>query len=393
MRMKICIVTTEYPEKTASFGGIGTYQRHLARALSGLGHEVHVLITDALRSGDFFEEGIFYHERILTVPAWLKYDLFSDHLPVRILTGIFLADRELRELNKKHSFQIIQTTNYQTPCIRYLFRKNKPLVVTWVNTLVKTVAATNFMRMKLKQSLPSWFEKVTLQRSDYLVTSSRANKEEMTRLFSLHPDNIKVLPLGISMPAALPARGSGSEILFLYVGRLEGRKGIDILLGAIPEVLRGNPHVKFILAGRDYQGTHEKLFFKEHPGYRERVFFKGEVSQAELESLYQACDVFVSPARYESFGLTFVEAMSYGKPVVGCLAGAVPEVVEDGVTGLLAEPENVKALEACLSRLASDSKLRTFLGANGWKASREKFSCEIMARETAVFYQGIIKSL
>lgn len=388
--MKICIVTTEYPEKTASFGGIGTYQRHLARALSGLGHEVHVLISDALRTGDFFEEGIFYHERVLTVPGWLKHDLFSDHLPVRILTGIFLVDRELRMLNKKHSFQIIQTTNYQTPCIRYLYRKNKPLVVTWVNTLVKTVAKTNFMKMKLKQSLPAWFEKVALRRSDYLVTSSRANKEEMVRLFSLRPDSIEVLPLGISMPAApQPSPGSGNEVSFLYVGRLEGRKGIDILLGAMPGVLLGNPDVKFILAGRDYQQTHEKLFFKEHPEFRGRVFFKGEVPQEELERLYQSCDVFVSPARYESFGLTFVEAMSYGKPVVGCVAGAVPEVVEDGVTGLLVEPENVQALEACLSRLASDSALRVSLGDAAWKISREKFSCERMARDTALFYGGV----
>src|SRR5262249_24343982 len=88
-----------------------------------------------------------------------------------------------------------------------------------------------------------------------------------------------------------------------------------------------------------------------------------------LDSFYRDCTVFTAPSRYESFGLIYLEAMRWGKPVVACCAGGVPEVVRDGETGLLVPPGDAAALEAALSRLLADADLRTKMG-SGARARR-----------------------
>jgi glycogen(starch) synthase len=74
------------------------------------------------------------------------------------------------------------------------------------------------------------------------------------------------------------------------------------------------------------------------------VIFAGEVADSELEAQLERCEVFVAPSRYESFGLVFLEAMMFGKAVVGCRAGGMMEVIDEGVTGLLAEPGDSNSL-------------------------------------------------
>ena len=84
---------------------------------------------------------------------------------------------------------------------------------------------------------------------------------------------------------------------------------------------------------------------------------------AVLDEAYAHCDLFVAPSRFESFGLVFVEAMRVGKAVIGCRAGGMPEVVADGLNGLLVEPGDPAGLADALVRLAGDPALRRHLQA------------------------------
>ena len=102
------------------------------------------------------------------------------------------------------------------------------------------------------------------------------------------------------------------------------------------------------------------------------------------------CDIFVAPSRYESFGLVFLEAMMFGKPVVGCRAGGMTEVVEENVTGLLAEPGDPASLEAALDVLLRDPAMREAMG----RAARERylahFTREKLTDRTLQFYIEIL---
>ena len=166
----------------------------------------------------------------------------------------------------------------------------------------------------------------------------------------------------------------------LFVGRFERRKGIDVLLAAIPEVAAAFPNARFVLAGAPGQGDLWAAFACAHPDLAGgRVAAPGRVSETQLEELYRQCDVFVAPSRYESFGLIYLEAMRHAKPVVACDAGGIPEVVTDGVTGLLAPPAtrpvSPRAFGACWATPVSARDLeppaaRTFCDVSapiGWR--------------------------
>ena len=89
------------------------------------------------------------------------------------------------------------------------------------------------------------------------------------------------------------------------------------------------------------------------------------MDDAEKNYLLSACDVLVAPSLYESFGLMYVEAMRAGKPVIGSIAGGIPEVVDDGGTGLLVPPGDVPALAEAMLRLGADADLRRAIGHQG----------------------------
>jgi glycosyltransferase involved in cell wall biosynthesis len=121
--------------------------------------------------------------------------------------------------------------------------------------------------------------------------------------------------------------------------------------------------------------------------FLDRVVFGGEVSDAQLEERLQWCDIFVAPSRYESFGLVFLEAMMFAKPVVGCLAGGMSEVIEEGTTGLLAEPGDVASLVSTVGALLEDATKRREFGRAGRERYLRLYTGEALIERTLKFYR------
>jgi glycosyltransferase involved in cell wall biosynthesis len=150
------------------------------------------------------------------------------------------------------------------------------------------------------------------------------------------------------------------EDFALTIARMQGgsswRKCIPEVIRAIPIVRRRHPEMRFIIAGEkgsDYPGL-EKL--ASQLGVSQFVDFPGVISREKKIELMQRCKVYVSPSRYEGFGLAILEAMSCGAPVVSSPAGAVPEVV--GEAGLLADGTMPEAIAMAVNRYLEDEALR-----------------------------------
>ncbi|HHN94487.1 MAG TPA: glycosyltransferase family 1 protein, partial [Anaerolineae bacterium] len=178
------------------------------------------------------------------------------------------------------------------------------------------------------------------------------------------------------------------------------RKGILDLFAAIPAVVKRVKNVRFLLAGQDnshHDGFQQRegmdyptYFARRYGEYGSHVRFLGRVSDEELNGLYRSCDLFVAPSLYESFGLIYLEAMNYAKPVIGCRSGGVPEVVEEGVTSLLVEPHSPDALaDALVTLLQSPRRLRE-MGLAGRQRLLERFTYLEMARRFAQAYRQVI---
>ena len=140
--------------------------------------------------------------------------------------------------------------------------------------------------------------------------------------------------------------------------------------------------------------TYKNDFLRRHKNapWLDRVRFMGRISEEEKEQEFADCDIFVSPSLYESFGIIFIEAMRYGKPVIGCRSGGMPEVIGDGEAGLLCEPGDASDFERCLDILLADAVLREKLGEQGRQRQRRLFSEESMCRGSVEIYRKMIQN-
>ena len=208
--------------------------------------------------------------------------------------------------------------------------------------------------------------------------------------------NMVMVPNGISpfplLPrsearAALSARAesaSGFPFWFLTLSELHPNKGLDTLIRAFAEAAREMPHAALVLIndGQSRAGLSE---LARTNGCADRVFFAGFVPNAR--ELLSAADVFVLPSRKEGLPFAILEAGMARLPVIATRVGAVPEIVEDGVSGLLVPAGEAGPLAEALLRMENDALLRARAGNALHARVIRGFSEEAMLRKTALAYR------
>ena len=159
---------------------------------------------------------------------------------------------------------------------------------------------------------------------------------------------------------------------FLFVGRIIEGKGLDVLLDAYARLGGGSPPLKVVGTGIGIERWHERAV---ELGLRNRVEWLGFKTGDELEQLYRECIAVINPSLLnETFGLTCLEALARGRPVIASRVGAFPEVVSEGEDGFLVEPGVSDALAEAMDRLASHPKEAKSMGSHGWEKVNRKFS-------------------
>jgi phosphatidylinositol alpha-1,6-mannosyltransferase len=216
------------------------------------------------------------------------------------------------------------------------------------------------------------WERLNARRADIVITPSRYSADVARREYGLAAEKIAVVPEPIELErwtslfaAAAPRPRGGPTIL--CVARMYPRKRIGDLLEAAALLRPRIPgaRVRIVGKGPEWEGTvrlHARL------GLGETVALLGDVSPERLAEEYVNADLFCLPSVQESFGIVFLEAMAAGLPVVACRAAAIPEVVEDGVTGQLAPPRDPAGLAQALEALAVGPERARAMGAAGRRA-------------------------
>jgi glycosyltransferase involved in cell wall biosynthesis len=202
----------------------------------------------------------------------------------------------------------------------------------------------------------------------------------------------------------------------LFVGRLCPEKGVHVLLSAMKEVLRAQPHASLSLVGpldvapKDFVDPHRRdplfddllQYYSRPEAYYDLVcrgvselsghaFLHGRVANEEIGSRYARAGIFVFPSIWhEPFGIPVIEAMAAGLPVVATRAGAIPEVVVDGETGILVERGDSNGLAAAICKLLADPQLRERMGAAGRERARRLFTWERSVTRLQELYDGIL---
>jgi phosphatidylinositol alpha-1,6-mannosyltransferase len=184
--------------------------------------------------------------------------------------------------------------------------------------------------------------------------------------------------------------------VLLSVGRLQMRKGHDLMIQAVRHLMRQHDRaLRYVIVGDGHERARLEALV-DACGVREYVTFSGEVPAHVLPLYYAACDIFVLPNRVEQsdvegFGIVFLEAAASGKPAVGGRSGGVPEAVADGVTGLLVSGTDVEELATTIARLMDSESLRRRLGEAGRARTVREFGWECAAERVATTHRRLVK--
>jgi glycosyltransferase involved in cell wall biosynthesis len=198
------------------------------------------------------------------------------------------------------------------------------------------------------------------------------------------PRRLELLYNGVDLQRAAIGAARGDEfrrrfsipvdrVLVVQAGTMRREKGVPDLLHAAKRVLATGAEVHFLLAG---DGPHREEFeqLAIQLGISSQVTFSGRIRDPLGDGLWAACDIACQVSRWqEAFGLTIAEAMAAGKPLIGTRTGAIPELIEDGISGLLVEPGNAAAIAEKILSLTGDPRRKCEFGQAGRRICQEKF--------------------
>jgi glycosyltransferase involved in cell wall biosynthesis len=227
-------------------------------------------------------------------------------------------------------------------------------------------------------TLLSRSRRLGLQRSDRIFAISHYTARQATEANRLDPARLRVLhncldPQILLTSPQPPEKSAPSLLTVARMSLAEQYKGHDVVIRAMPELLRRFPDLRYDIVGDgDARPGLEAL--AEHLGVAAAVRFHGIVSEAALRQHYAQASLFIMPSRAEGFGFVFLEAMAHGLPVIGGNADATPEVIVHGETGLLVTPTSVDAVVEAASRLLGDDALRKTMGEAARQRAAAQFS-------------------
>ncbi|HEY0003369.1 MAG TPA: glycosyltransferase family 1 protein [Pyrinomonadaceae bacterium] len=286
---------------------------------------------------------------------------------------------------KKRAFTIFHGTNYEVP-----LRKRCPAVLTIHDLSLQLYPETHERRRvsRARRRLP-----LMVRCAELIITPTESVREEVCEHLRVSPERVFVVPEApreIFRPMSLAEteearRRLGTEDDFLlFVGTIEPRKNLRLLLRAFAEILSSTPfRPQLVIAGQ--RGWLSDQLFRDLTEYAiaDRVLFTGYLSDEDLCALYSSCRAFVYPSLYEGFGLPPLEAMKCGAPVVASRVRSISEVT--GGAALLFTSENLDELVQHLIRLLTDDAQRASLSSSGL-ARAAQFSWERTARLTLEVY-------
>ena len=378
----------------------------MAHALASAGHQVTVisLAVDGETFSD--DDGVEVH-RVSPRPNW-------NSVPAlwrlnRIWPGFaWAAMRRVRKIHRRRPIDIVEAAEGRADSFFVSYLPGRPKLVTRLHTARIFVDRLNTVQDSESHRWEYWLEKKSILRANLLTAPSQA-VVDLTRTWLPFADEVHVVPNPVDENKFRPGErgprpGSPAGVLesapkkiVVYAGRLERRKGIDIIARAIPAVLEKFPEAEFLFIGSDSVDSDgrkwsEKLLEAVSPAQRGRVRFE-QKSRDSLIQAYQEATVCILPSVWENFPYALLEPMSCGTPVVATRCGGFPELIESGVSGFLVPVGDAEALAKQIGELLAQPQLRSDIGRNARRRVEERFSAaQVLPSMVAAYEQAISRN-
>jgi glycosyltransferase involved in cell wall biosynthesis/peptidoglycan/xylan/chitin deacetylase (PgdA/CDA1 family) len=261
-------------------------------------------------------------------------------------------------------------------------------VVVRVSKHIPTIVTYHMLSMKKGKASTDWvigfYERHVLPKTLHGADSIICTSDNVHDIFfKQFPKKVHTITPGVDCAFYVPP-GKYPKDTILFVGSLnrsDSHKGLNYLLEALGDVVKGHPKVKLIVVGggtgiKDFEKLAKKLNIAKH------VVFLGAQSGSELKAAYQNATLFSLPSLNDNFPLVILEAMASGLPVIGTAVGSIPSIVEDGKTGYIVAPANSKVLASKVNYLLNHREVAKALGLNGRHKVEKSLTWNIQAKKT-----------
>jgi glycosyltransferase involved in cell wall biosynthesis len=364
-------VLIDYRAALREPSGVGEYAHELSRALLHAGH--------ASANGTPIDVTLFsssWKDRFVPAADLASASVVDRRVPVRVLN---FAWHRLHwpsaEALTRRSFDVVHSLHPLLMPARHAAQ-------------VVTIHDLNFLaypertRAEIRRDYPA-LAREHARRADHVIVNSPFTAREVQRLFDLPPERVSIVCPG-RPPWARRERMPQPGYL-LFFGTLEPRKNIGALLDAYEQIVSRRPDFPaLVLAGRAVEAAAPWLARIGRAPLAGRVQHIGYVTPSGRRAVYEGARVLIHPAFEEGFGLTVLEAMTMGVPIVASDCGALPELVGD--SGLLVHPQP-DALASAIERLVDDDALATRC-AEAASARAARFSWDAAADATLAAYRA-----
>jgi glycogen synthase len=399
--MKIAIVNSEHPSPSGTdHGGIATYTYTLARLLTKLGHTVHVLTRSEI-SPAHFSPSVRFHRYgfkkssnpfIRLVRRYLRTPLAWEAGHARSVAHWVL------KLHQSDGLDIVDIPEYGGLAAAYPVKRVPPCVVTF-HTPSQLVDKLNGVHPTASRHRMYQFEQKGIRHATGFKVPSNALKTQVCTMYHLPETSLSMIrnPFDFSDFSAVPwIQRPNNRFDILFSGRLEQRKGAEIILNTIKDILAIGPDVSVTIAGEteignsvSYRRSIEQLL---EAGERDRVWFPGPLPAQKLRALYASSSILLFPSLFENCSYVLLEAMASGLPVIATEGSGISEMITHGSSGLLFPPDDPELLLTHVRQLYNNRDFSERLGETASKSIRILFDPETLIAATLDFYRSVINS-
>ena len=407
--IKRIALISEHASPLAAAGGVDSggqniYVAQVARHLARLGYHVDVFTR---RDSAKLPQIVEMHPRVRVVhvdagrPEFVRKE---ELLPLMEEFTAFMRDFS----RAQGGYQLVHANFFMSALVALRLKQalGTPFVVTF-----HALGRVRRRHQNEADQFPAErmeIEDQAIAHADAIIAECPQDEEDLATLYRADRARVRVIPCGvdkaefwpIARPFARRALGfDPKERIILNIGRLVPRKGIDTAIRALGRLARRHGVVsKLVVVGGNSDLPCPLLTpeigrlagIAADEGVASQVMFTGRRSREFLKLYYNAADVFVTTPWYEPFGITPLEAMACGTPVVGSAVGGIKYSVADGFTGMLVPPNDPDALAASLAKLYLDADYRRELGRNAIDRVHEQFTWAKVAGSIAALYQDVL---
>ncbi len=313
-------------------------------------------------------------------------------------------------INKKANFDLIHSHLVHMPDVYLqIFRQvNVPTVVTLHGTIQMLrdhaiIARELFHDLEAGEKSILRFYPIIRQLQEFyakritrFIAVSKVTKELAVKHLGVDPSKISLVYNGVDtdlfhIPDEDELNIKNSRPSIVYVGRIISKKGIDVLIKSMPEVLKFCPKARFIFVGGGNISFYKEMI-KSKGISKDNYLFTGHMGYSERSKIMREATIFVNPSFFENCSISILEAMSSGCAVVASNVGGNPELIHSGQNGLLVRPFDHDAFAKSIVSLLQDESENRLIGKTARMTVEESFSSKKCAEETYKVYKKTINS-